>query len=64
MKFYSRTGEMKRMEGNDLSNPLIAGWITSFVRCVIGELLHFVNRSGGTVVSVTTDGFSSLRLLI
>ena len=57
MKFDSRTGEMKRMDGNDLSNPLIASWITSFIRGVIGELLHGVQLLGGVAVSVTTDGF-------
>lgn len=57
LKFDARSGEMKRMDGNELSNPLIAGWITSFVRGVIGELLHGVQLLGGKVVSVTTDGF-------
>jgi len=57
MKFDARTSEMKRMEGNNLSNPLLASWITSFIRGVIGELLHGVQILGGTAVSVTTDGF-------
>lgn len=59
LKFDARSGDMKRMEGNDLSNPLIAGWITSFIRSVIGELLHGVQLLDGKVVSVTTDGFIS-----
>lgn len=57
MKYDVRSGEMKRMEGNDLSNPIIASWITSFIRCVIGELLGKVDKLGGDVVSTTTDGF-------
>ena len=57
MKFNARTNDMKRMEGTDLSNPLIAAWITSFVRCVIGESLHAIQLLGGKVVSATTDGF-------
>jgi hypothetical protein len=56
-KFDIKTKGMKRMIGNDLSNPLIASWITSFIRSVIGELLHYSNELDGKVVSVTTDGF-------
>lgn len=57
MKFDARTKQMKRMEGNDLSNPIIASWITSFIRSVISELLHTIQLLGGEIVSVTTDGF-------
>lgn len=57
MKFDARTQDMKRMEGNDISNPLIASWITSFIRCVIGESLHGIQLLVGNIVSITTDGF-------
>ena len=56
LKFNSRTGDMTRMEGNDLSNPIIACYITSFIRCIIGELLHVNSLLGGKAVSATTDG--------
>lgn len=56
-KFDIRSKQTVRMEGNDLSNPIIASWITAFIRSVIGEMLHNVNLLGGKVVSVTTDGF-------
>lgn len=57
MKFDARTQDMKRMEGNDISNPLIASWITSFIRCVIGESLHGIQLLVGNIVSIATDGF-------
>jgi hypothetical protein len=56
-RFDIQTGATKILEGGDLSNPLIASYITSFVRTVIGECLHNINVLGGRVVSVTTDGF-------
>lgn len=56
-KFDARTGDMKRIEGSNLANPLIASWITSFARSVIGELLYCVDKLDGVAVSVTTDGF-------
>lgn len=40
-----------------LANPILASWTTSYIRAVIGELLHAVQLLGGRVVSVTTDGF-------
>lgn len=56
-KFDIKSQGMKRMIGNDLSNPLIASWITSFIRSVIGELLYYTDKLNGKVVSATTDGF-------
>ena len=56
-KFDIKSQGMKRMIGNDLSNPLIASWITSFIRSVLGELLYYTNKLNGRVVSATTDGF-------
>lgn len=56
-KFDIKSQGMKRMVGNDLSNPLIASWITSFIRSVIGELLHYTNKLDGRIISATTDGF-------
>ena len=45
------------MKGDDLSNPLIDYWTTSFIRSIIGECLHAISKIGGKVVSVTTNGF-------
>lgn len=56
-KFDIQTGGSKLLEGGDLTNPLVASYITSFVRVVIGECLHNIWESEGKVVSVTTDGF-------
>lgn len=56
-KFDIKSGGSKTLEGGELTNPLVAGYVTSFVRAVIGECLHNINESKGSVVSVTTDGF-------
>lgn len=56
-KYDIKTGRTLRMEGGVLTNPIIASYITAFIRSVIGEGLHIVNLLGGSVVSVTTDGF-------
>ena len=40
IKFDAITNDMKRMEGNNLSNPLLASWITYFIRCVIVVFLQ------------------------
>lgn len=57
MSFDSITGKMFRVTGTELSNPILASWSTAFVRSVIGECLHNIQKLGGKVVSVTTDGF-------
>lgn len=57
MKYDIKSKGMVRMLGDDLTNPLIASWTTAFVRSVIGECLHSIQKIGGLVVSVTTDGF-------
>ena len=56
-RFDIKTKTTQRMKGDELSNPLIASWTTAYVRSVIGECLDAINRLGGLVVSVTTDGF-------
>ena len=55
--FDSLTGKMFRVTGTHLSNPILASWTTAFIRSVIGECLHNIQKIGGKVVSVTTDGF-------
>ena len=52
-----KTGDMLRISGTDLSNPVLASWTTAFIRSVIGECLHNIKKLGGKVVSTTTDGF-------
>ena len=56
-KYDIQSASMKRMGGTKFSNPIMASWITAFVRSLLGELLHYVHLLGGKVVSVTTDGF-------
>ena len=55
--FDSQTGKTFRVTGTPLSNPVLASWTTAFIRSVIGECLHNIQKLGGQVVSVTTDGF-------
>jgi hypothetical protein len=42
--------------GGPLSNPLLGGWITSFIRCVLSEILNDLHPRA-IVISCTTDGF-------
>ena len=56
-KFDIKTKTTQRLNGDDLSNPLIASWTTAFIRSIIGECLHSIQNLHGVVVSVTTDGF-------
>lgn len=56
-KFDIKMGRTIRMEGSELSNPIIASWTTAFIRSVIGECLDNIHKLGGKIVSVTTDGF-------
>jgi hypothetical protein len=55
--FDIKTNSMVNLTANELSNPIIGSHITSMVRTVIGETIHNINKLGGKVVSVTTDGF-------
>lgn len=55
--FNTKTCEMNRVNGTELSNPILASWSTAFIRSVIGECLDNIKKLGGKVVSVTTDGF-------
>ncbi len=48
---------MAVMVGGELSNPVIASSITGFIRAVVGEALNNIEKLGGRVISVTTDGF-------
>jgi hypothetical protein len=56
-KFDIQSNSMQRLKGDDLSNPIIASWTTAFIRSIIGESLHSIQKQGGKIVSVTTDGF-------
>jgi hypothetical protein len=56
-KYDIKSKGMVRMLGDSLTNPLIASWTTAFVRSIIGECLHTIQKIEGLVVSVTTDGF-------
>lgn len=55
-RFDSRSGQHHALPPGRISNPFMAAWITSFVRAVVGEILHSLPRTA-SVCSVTTDGF-------
>lgn len=49
---------MFRMPAHVLTNPIIASWITAFIRSILAEMLHNIDKHlRGKAVSVTTDGF-------
>lgn len=55
--FDIKTHSYIKISGGDLSNPILAGYITGFARSLIGECLNNISLLKGRVVSVTTDGF-------
>jgi hypothetical protein len=57
--FDTKTKTYVKVGGGDLANPILASYITGFCRAVVGECLNNVEKLGGKVVSVTTDGFLS-----
>ena len=57
MNFDSLTKKSSRVTATTLSHPLIAQGTTAFIRSVVGECLHNIQKLGGKVVSVTTDSF-------
>ena len=52
-----KTKTYTRIEGGILSNPILSSYITGFSRALLGECLNNIQSLGGSVVSVTTDGF-------
>src|ERR1700712_241431 len=55
--FDIKTQNYVRIAGGDLSNPILAAYITGFARALISECLNNISLIKGKVVSVTTDGF-------
>lgn len=55
--FDVKTQEYISIHGGILSNPILSSYITGFTRSLIAECLNNINKLGGFVVSVTTDGF-------
>lgn len=55
--FDVKTKSYVKVEGSVLSSPVLASYITGFVRALIGECLNNIHRLGGKVISATTDGF-------
>lgn len=56
MKYDIQSRITKRMECSDLSNPILASWITAFIRSILGECLHNTHLLGGKIVSTSNVG--------
>lgn len=52
-----KTKSYVKVDAGELTNPILASYITGFTRAAIGELMHNVSLLKGNIVSVTTDGF-------
>jgi len=52
-----KTKSFVRVDGGVLSNPILASYITGFVRALVSECVNNIATIGGNIVSVTTDGF-------
>lgn len=55
--FDVKTNQHLAIEGGELSNPILASYITGFTRALIGECMNNIQKIGGRIISVTTDGF-------
>lgn len=53
--FDTETCKTKCVEPGELISPLYAGWITSYIRCTLGEIMN--NQHNSKIFSCTTDGF-------
>jgi len=56
--FDTETCKTKVIPPGELISPLYAGWITSYIRCTLSEILNNQN-SDEKIFSCTTDGFIS-----
>lgn len=55
--FDPGTNSTQPIPASQITNPLYGGWVTSFIRCVISELMNQLHEKGFFIISVTTDGF-------
>ncbi|KAI5849679.1 hypothetical protein GGS23DRAFT_591651 [Durotheca rogersii] len=61
-KFDAQTKTTKVMEGGELTNPLICGYITAFVRVVIGECLNNIKDMGEKLLNLPLNKTFFFRL--
>ena len=57
VKFDVRSNSTKPLPSGELVSPLYAGWITSFIRTTLSEIMNKNNNK--MIISCTTDGFIS-----
>src|SRR5262249_49939501 len=56
-RFDTKDCTVKILNASKLTNPLIATYVTGFVRALMSEQLHKIHQIKGKVVSITTDGY-------
>jgi len=56
--FDTETSKTKVIPSGELISPLYAGWITSYIRCTLSEVLNN-QKTTAKIFSCTTDGFIS-----
>ena len=55
--FDIKTKRYVKIDAGELTNPILASYITGFTRAAVSELMHNVWLLKGDIISVTTDGF-------
>lgn len=57
VSFDARHNCMRPIRGGKHANPILASYVTGFIRAFLCELMNNVNKIGGRIISCTTDGF-------
>lgn len=55
--YDARHNCMRVIEGGYLASPVLASYVTGFIRAFLFELMNNVAKLGGRIISCTTDGF-------
>lgn len=55
--FDPSSNSAQPIPASKITNPLYAGWVTAFIRCIVSELMNQLHEKGYKIISVTTDGF-------
>jgi len=58
-RYDLRSNSQKAIPTGELVSPLYAGWITSYIRTTLSEIMN--SHGDGLIISCTTDGFISSK---
>ena len=58
-RYDLRSNSQKAIPAGELVSPLYAGWITSYIRTTLSEIMN--SHGDGLIISCTTDGFISSK---